>query len=38
VVGRDGKLVALLEGSSYRPEQLRDLIAHALDAPTDAGK
>jgi len=32
VVGRDGKLAALIEGSSYRPEQLRDLVENALAA------
>jgi len=26
IIGRDGKLAALIEGSSYRPEQLRDLV------------
>ncbi len=31
VIGRDGKLKALIEGSSYRPDQLRDLIEHALN-------
>jgi protein SCO1 len=31
VIGRDGKLAALIDGSSYRPEQLRDLIQHTLD-------
>jgi protein SCO1/2 len=30
VIGRDGKLAALIDGSSYRPEQLRDLIQHTL--------
>jgi len=30
VIGRDGKLAALIDGSSYRPEQLRDLIEHTL--------
>lgn len=29
---RQGKLIALIEGSSYRPEQLRDLVEHALAA------
>ena len=32
VIGRDGKLAALIDGSSYRPDQLRDLIQHTLDA------
>jgi protein SCO1/2 len=32
VIGRDGRLEALIEGSSYRPEQLRDLVEHALNA------
>lgn len=32
VIGREGRLVALVEGSSYRPEQLRDLVEHALAA------
>ena len=31
VIGREGVLRALIEGSSYRPEQLRDIVAHALD-------
>jgi protein SCO1/2 len=31
VIGRDGKLAALIDGSSYRPEQLRDLIQHTLE-------
>ncbi len=26
IIGRDGRLAALVEGSSYRPEQLRDLV------------
>jgi protein SCO1/2 len=30
VIGRDGKLAALIEGSNYRAEQLRDLIEHTL--------
>jgi protein SCO1 len=33
VIGRDGKLEALIEGASYRPDQLRDLLEHALSAP-----
>jgi protein SCO1/2 len=32
LVGRDGKLLAMVEGSSYRPDQLRDLVEHAFDA------
>ena len=32
IIGRDGKLAALIEGSSYRPDQLRDLVEHTLDA------
>jgi protein SCO1 len=32
IISRDGKLAALIEGSSYRPDQLRDLVEHALDA------
>jgi protein SCO1/2 len=31
VIGRDGHLAALIDGSSYRPEQLRDLIQQTLD-------
>jgi protein SCO1/2 len=31
VIGRDGRLAALIDGSSYRPEQLRDLIEHTRD-------
>lgn len=31
VIGRDGKLEALIEGASYRPDQLRDLIEHELN-------
>ena len=30
IIGRDGKLAALVEGSSYRPEQLRDLVASVV--------
>ena len=30
VIGRDGRLVALVEGSSYRAEQLRDLVEQTL--------
>jgi protein SCO1/2 len=30
VIGRDGKLAALIEGSAYRPEQLRDLVEQEL--------
>jgi protein SCO1 len=32
VVGRDGRLAALIEGSSYRPDQLLGLVEHSLDA------
>jgi protein SCO1 len=32
VIGRDGKLAALVEGSGYRAEQLRDLIQASLDS------
>jgi len=32
IIGRDGKLSARIEGSSYRPDQLRDLIEHNLEA------
>jgi len=32
VIGRNGRLAALIEGSSYRPDQLRDLIEHTLKA------
>jgi protein SCO1/2 len=28
IIGRDGKLAARIDGSSHRPEQLRDLIEH----------
>ena len=28
VIGRDGRLAALIEGSTYRPDQLRDLVEH----------
>jgi protein SCO1/2 len=28
IIGRDGKLAARIDGSSHRPEQLRDLIQH----------
>lgn len=31
VIGRDGKLAALVEGSKYRADQLVDLVAHFLD-------
>lgn len=30
VISRDGKLFAIIEGSNYRPEQLRDLIEQSL--------
>src|SRR5579872_5450718 len=30
IIGRDGKLAALIEGSSFRPEQLRDLVAQTV--------
>ena len=30
VINRDGRLIALIEGSSYRPDQLRELIDQAL--------
>jgi protein SCO1/2 len=30
VISRDGKLAAIIEGSNYRPEQLRDLIEHSM--------
>ena len=33
VIGRDGKLQALIEGAGYRPDQLRDLVEHALQTP-----
>ncbi len=32
VIGRDGRLAALIEGSGYRAEQLRDLIQNSLEA------
>jgi protein SCO1/2 len=32
VVGRDGRLAAMIEGSGFRAEQLRDLIQHTLEA------
>jgi protein SCO1/2 len=32
IISRDGKLSALIEGSSYRPDQLRDLVEHMLGA------
>jgi protein SCO1 len=31
VIARDGKLEALIEGSNYRPDQLKDLLEHALN-------
>ncbi|SRR5579883_96715 len=31
IIGRDGRLAALVEGSSYRPEQLRDLVQHEVE-------
>ncbi len=31
VIGRDGTLVAQIDGASYRPDQLRALIEHALE-------
>lgn len=33
VLGRDGKLEALIEGAGYRPDQLRDLLEHSLNQP-----
>jgi protein SCO1/2 len=30
LIGRDGRLLALVEGSNYRLEQLADLVAHHL--------
>jgi protein SCO1/2 len=32
IVSRDGRLAALIEGSSYRPDQLLALVQHSLDA------
>jgi protein SCO1/2 len=32
VIGRDGKLAARIEGSNYRPDQLRALVENFLDA------
>ena len=32
VIGRDGKLAARIEGSSYRPDQLRAMMEHVLDS------
>jgi protein SCO1/2 len=32
VIGRNGKLAARIEGSNYRPDQLRALIEHVLDS------
>ena len=32
IVSRDGRLAALIEGSSYRPDQLGALVEHTLDA------
>jgi len=31
IIGRDGRLTALVEGSSYRPEQLKDLVQHEVE-------
>ncbi|HLX42801.1 MAG TPA: SCO family protein [Bryobacteraceae bacterium] len=31
IVSRDGRLAALIEGSSYRPDQLLALVQHSLD-------
>jgi protein SCO1/2 len=31
VIGRDGRLAAMVEGATFRPEQLRDLVQHELD-------
>lgn len=33
VIGRDGRVAALVEGSSYEPSELGDLIAKVLDEP-----
>ncbi len=30
IIGRDGRLAALIEGSTFRPEQLRDLVQQVL--------
>lgn len=30
IIGRDGKLLAMVEGSSYRSDQLRELVGHYL--------
>jgi protein SCO1 len=36
IIGRDGRLVALIEGSSYEEAQLGDLIARQLEASHDS--
>src|SRR5262245_8068909 len=36
VIGRDGRLVALIEGSPYEEAQLGDLIARQLEVPHDS--
>ena len=32
IIGRDGKLLAMVEGSSYRTDQLVNLVRHYLQA------
>jgi protein SCO1/2 len=32
IIGRDGRLSALIEGSSHRPDQLLALVTHSIDA------
>lgn len=36
IIGRDGRLAALIEGSSYEEDQLGDLIARQLEASHDS--
>jgi cytochrome oxidase Cu insertion factor (SCO1/SenC/PrrC family) len=36
IIGRDGRLAALIEGSSYEEDQLGDLIARQLEVSHDS--
>ena len=38
IIGRDGRLAALIEGSSYEEDQLGDLIARQLEASHDSNR
>jgi protein SCO1/2 len=34
IISQDGRLAALIEGATYRPDQLRDLVEHTLGSST----